>query len=162
MQAEKDKVVYFHYSVSEAEGAEIENSRKGEPMPFLFGHGGIVPGLEEAIAGHVAGDRFDVVLQPEQAYGLRQEDAVQRVPKKYFANAAKLKPGMATVLKTNTGPRSVIVAKVGSSVVDVDLNHPLAGKTLRFDVEITDVRDATAEEIAHGHVHGEGGHAHAD
>ncbi len=166
MQAEKDKVVSFHYRVSEvrdsgAQSAEVETSRGRDPMSFLFGHGNIIPGLEQAIAGHAVGDTFDVVLEAEQAYGKRREDFVQRVPKKYFRDAAQLKPGLATTLSTREGPRSVTVLKVGSSVVDVDLNHPLAGKTLRFEVEITGMRDAAEEEIAHGHAHGiDGAHHH--
>ncbi|MBU6199463.1 MAG: peptidylprolyl isomerase [Xanthomonadaceae bacterium] len=163
MQAENDKVVSFHYRVSEVrdnddQGVEVETSRGRAPMAFLFGHGNIIPGLEQAIAGRAAGDTFDVTIEPEQAYGKRRDDFVQRVPKKYFRDGEHLKPGMATALSTRDGPRSVTVLKVGSSVVDVDLNHPLAGKTLRFAVEITDIRDATEEEIAHGHAHGPGGH----
>lgn len=158
MQAEKDKVVSFHYRVSEEPGTQVESSDGREPMVFLFGHGGIIPGLEKAMAGHAAGDAFEAVVAPEEAYGNRREDFVQRVPKKYFRDGAHLKPGMVTSLNTRDGQRSVTVLKIGSSVVDVDLNHPLAGKTLRFAVEITDVRDASEEEIAHGHVHGPGGH----
>ncbi|MHB8447079.1 MAG: FKBP-type peptidyl-prolyl cis-trans isomerase [Rudaea sp.] len=163
MQAEKDKVVSFHYRVSEVRDStthsvEVETSRGRAPMAFLFGYGNIIPGLEQAIAGRAVGDNFDVVIEAEQAYGKRREDFVQRVPKKYFRDAAQLKPGMATTLSTRDGARSVTVLKVGSSVVDVDLNHPLAGKTLRFEVEITGVRDAAEEEIAHGHAHGQGGH----
>jgi FKBP-type peptidyl-prolyl cis-trans isomerase SlyD len=166
MQAEKDKVVSFHYRVSEARAGEnqdvaIEASHGREPMAFLYGHGNIVPGLEAAMAGHSAGDTFEVVVEPEQAYGKRREDFVQRVPKKYFRDAGQLKPGMSTVLSTRDGPRSVTVLKVGSSVIDVDLNHPLAGKTLRFAVEIVDVRDALEAELAHGHAHGvDGAHRH--
>lgn len=163
MQAEKDKVVSIHYRVSEVladagQIAEIETSYGRDPMAFLFGHGSIIPGLEQAIAGRAAGDTFDVTIEPEQAYGKRREDFVQRVPKKYFRDAEHLRPGMTTTLSTRDGQRSVTVLKIGSSVVDVDLNHPLAGKTLRFAVEVTDVRDAAAEEIAHGHAHGAGGH----
>jgi FKBP-type peptidyl-prolyl cis-trans isomerase SlyD len=161
MQAEKDKVVSFHYRVSEEPGSEVENSHERDPMVFLFGHGNIIPGLEQAMVGRAPGDRFEAVVAPEQAYGLRREDFVQRVPKKYFRDGEHLKPGMATVLNTRDGQRSVTVVKVGSSVIDVDLNHPLAGKTLRFEVEITDVRDALEEEIAHGHAHGpDGAHHH--
>jgi FKBP-type peptidyl-prolyl cis-trans isomerase SlyD len=160
MQAEKDKVVSIHYTVSEEPGDQIETSRGRDPMRFLFGHGNIIPGLEQAIAGRTAGAAFDVVIEPEQAYGKRREDFVQRVPKKYFRDPAHLQPGMSTTLSTRDGPRSVTVLKIGSSVVDVDLNHPLAGKTLRFAVEITDVRDATEEELAHGHAHGPEGHHH--
>jgi FKBP-type peptidyl-prolyl cis-trans isomerase SlyD len=160
MQAEKDKVVTFHYQLTDESGAEVDSSHGREPLAILFGHGAIIPGLETAIAGHVAGDRFNVIVPPEQAYGLRRDNHVQRVPKKYFRDADHLAPGMRTVLRTEDGHRSVTIIKVGSSVVDVDLNHPMAGKTLNFAIELVDVRDATAEELAHGHVHGPGGHHH--
>ena len=159
MKVEKDKVVSFHYSLSEESGAPVEDSRA--PLVILFGHGNLIAGLEQAMAGHVAGDRFDVVVPPAQGYGERREDATQRVPKKYFSDAEHLQPGMTTVLNTKQGRQQVVtVTKVGSSVIDVDLNHPMAGKTLHFAIEITDVREATTEELAHGHVHGPGGHAH--
>ena len=91
--------------------------------------------------------------------GERREGLSQRIPKKHFGEQ-KLEPGMQVVLQTNFGPRAVTIEKVGMSVVDVDLNHPMAGKDLHFDVEIVDVREATPEEAEHGHVHGEGGHHH--
>ena len=160
MQAEKDKVVTFHYLLTDDCGAEVDSSHGREPLAILFGRGSIIPGLETAIAGHAAGDRFDVVVPPEEAYGLRREDYTQRVPKKYFREGDRLAPGMRTVLQTGDGHRSVTVVKVGSSVVDVDLNHPMAGKTLKFAIEVVDVRDSTAEELEHGHVHGPGGHHH--
>lgn len=160
MQAGKDKIVSIHYRVSEDQGEEIETSHGRAPMAFLFGHGNIIPGLEQAIAGRAVGDAFDAVIEPEQGYGKRREDFVQRVPKKYFRDGEHLKPGMSTTLSTRDGLRSVTVLKIGSSVVDVDLNHPLAGKTLRFAVEIVDVRDASEEELAHGHAHGPEGHHH--
>ena len=162
MKAEKDKVVTFHYHLTDESGAKVDSSHdRAEPLTILFGHGQIIPGLEQAMEGHEAGDKFDVSVPPEQGYGERREDFTQRVPKKYFRDADHLKPGDATVLSVQGGGyRQVVVLKVGSSVVDVDLNHPMAGKTLKFDVEITDVRDATPEETEHGHVHGEGGHHH--
>ena len=160
MQAGKDKIVSIHYRVSEDQGEEIETSHGRAPMAFLFGHGNIIPGLEQAIAGRAVGDAFDAVIEPEQGYGKRREDFVQRVPKKYFRDGEHLKPGMSTTLSTRDGLRSVTVLKIGSSVVDVDLNHALAGKTLRFAVEIVDVRDASEEELAHGHAHGPEGHHH--
>lgn len=160
MKAEKNKAVTFHYHLTDEANETLDSSREAEPLTVLFGHGAIIPGLEQAMDGHVAGDRFKVSVPPEQAYGLRREDFTQRVPKKYFRNAEQLKPGDSTVLSTEQGHRPVVVLKVGSSVIDVDLNHPLAGKTLQFDIEITDVRDASAEEIEHGHVHGAGGHHH--
>ena len=109
--------------------------------------------------GHEAGDTFEVTVTPEEAYGERREGLVQRVPRKHF-KGAKLTPGMQVVLPTDQGQRAMTVKKVGISVVDVDLNHPMAGKTLSFDVEILDVREASEEEISHKHVHGDGGHQH--
>ena len=161
MNIEKDKVVSFHYRLSDDAGAEIENSHANDPLTILFGHGNIIKGLEEAMAGRGPGDRFDVVVPPAEGYGERRENMTQRVPKKYFRDAESLQPGDMTVLSTKDGRQQMVqVIKVGSSVIDVDLNHPMAGKTLHFGIEITDVRDATPEEIAHGHVHGPGGHAH--
>lgn len=163
MSIAANSVVSLHYSLSSEEGTEIENSRQsGAPIQVLIGHGGIIPGLERALLGRDAGDAFDVVVAPADAYGERREGNVQRVPKKYFRDGAKLRPGMATVLATKEGgQRTVVVIKVGSSVIDVDLNHPLAGLTLTFKIEIVAVREASEEEIAHGHVHGPGGVEHA-
>ena len=160
MNIEKDKVVTFHYRLSDDKGNEIENSQAQEPLSILYGHGNIIPGLEQQMEGHAVGDKFDAVVAAKDAYGERRDDFVQRVPKKYFRDSEHLQPGMHTVLNTKDGQRSVTVVKVGSSVIDVDLNHPLAGKSLRFGVEITDIRDATEEELEHGHVHGPGGHHH--
>jgi len=161
MQIDKNKVVSFHYKLSDDAGAEIEDSRGNEPLVIMFGHGNIIAGLEQAMAGHVAGDHFDVVVPPAQGYGERRDNFTQRVPKKYFRDADHLKPGDTTVLNTQDGRQQMVqIVKVGSSVIDVDLNHPMAGKTLHFGIEITDVRDATEEELAHGHVHGPGGHHH--
>ena len=161
MKIEKDKVVSFHYSLSEESGVAVEDSREREPMAIMFGHGGIIAGLEQAMAGHVAGDRFDVVVPPDQAYGERREDATQRVPKKYFRDAEHLQPGMTTVLNTKDNRQQMVtVTKVGSSVIDVDTNHPMAGKTLHFDVTLGEVREATEEELKHGHAHPAGGAEH--
>ena len=162
MKVEANKVVSFHYTVSDGSAEPVDSSReRGEPLLVLIGHRNIIPGLETALMGHETGERFEVTVTPDQGYGERREDFVQRVPKKYFKDAEHLRPGMVTMLNTREGgPRQVTVGKIGSSVIDVDLNHPLAGKTLTFDVDIADVRDATAEEIAHGHAHGPAGHGH--
>lgn len=162
MKVEANKVVSFHYSVSDGGETPVDSSReRGEPLSVLIGHGNIIPGLEKALLEHVVGDRFEVSVAPAEGYGERRANFTQRVPKKYFEDAESLQPGMSTVLQTReAGPRMVVVHKIGSSVIDVDLNHPLAGKTLTFDVEITDIRDATPEEIAHRHAHGAGGHEH--
>ena len=159
MKIEENSVVRFHYTVSEPGQGQLESSRDIEPLSILIGHGNIIPGLESAMKGHEAGDTFEVTVQPEEAYGERREGLVQRVPRKHF-KGAKLTPGMQVVLPTDQGQRAMTVKKVGISVVDVDLNHPMAGKTLNFEVEILDVREATPEEISHKHVHGEGGHQH--
>jgi FKBP-type peptidyl-prolyl cis-trans isomerase SlyD len=160
MQIENGKVVSFHYWLKDDQGNEIEKSEGRSPMAILFGHGNIIPGLEKAMDGKSEGDRFDVVVAPAEGYGERRADFTQRVPKKYFRDGDNLKPGQTAVVQTDQGPRQVEVIKVGSSVVDVDLNHPMAGKTLHFAIEVTQVRDATEEEVAHGHVHGDGGHHH--
>ncbi|MEZ5557542.1 MAG: peptidylprolyl isomerase [Pseudomonadales bacterium] len=160
LEVARDRVVRFHYTIRDSAGALLETTVDGEPLAVLHGRGNVLRGVEAALAGHVAGDRVQVTLEPEQAYGPRREDWTQRVSKKFFANAAKLKPGMTAQLHTEQGPRTVTVRKVGGKVVDVDLNHPLAGQALTFELEVVEVREATREEIAHRHVHGPGGHHH--
>ena len=159
MNIEKDRVVRFHYTVSEQGQEPLETSEGREPLAILVGHGNIIPGLEKAMEGRAAGDKFDVDVAAVDAYGERREGMTQRVPKKHF-DGQRLAPGMQVVLNTNFGPRAVTIQKVGMSVVDVDLNHPMSGKDLHFSIEIVEVREASAEEIEHGHVHGEGGHHH--
>ena len=159
MKIEKDRVVQFHYTVSEAGQEPMESSKEREPLSILVGHGNIIPGLEKALEGREAGESFGVDVAAADAYGELREGLSQRVPKKNFGGQ-RLEPGMQVVLNTNFGQRAVTVQKVGMSVVDVDLNHPMAGKDLHFDIEVVEVREAKPEEIAHGHVHGEGGHQH--
>lgn len=160
MSIEKNKVVLFHYTVSDESGETIESSAEGQPNAYLHGHGGIIPGLEQAMTGREAGETFTVTVAPENAYGMRKPDSIQRVPIKHLAGAKRWKPGMVAQVQTERGRRHVVVAKVGHKFADVDTNHPLAGRTLTFDVEIVEVRDASAEELAHGHAHGVGGHHH--
>lgn len=159
MKIAKDSVVRFHYSVSEQGQESLESSKDREPLAILYGHGNIIPGLETAMLDREAGESFGVDVAATEAYGEKRDGLSQRVPKKHFG-AQKLEPGMQVVLQTNFGPRAVTIQKVGMSVVDVDLNHPMAGKDLHFDVEIVEVREASAEELEHGHVHGDGGHQH--
>ena len=160
MKIEKDRVVRFHYTVSEADQAPLESSKEGgEPLSILVGHGNIIPGLENALDGREAGESFGVDVPAADAYGERRDGLSQRVPKKHFGEQ-KLAPGQQVVLNTNFGPRAVTIEKVGMSVVDIDLNHPMAGKDLHFDIEIVEVREASPEEVTHGHVHGEGGNHH--
>ena len=161
MKAGKDKVISLHYTLT-MDGEKVESSLdRNEPLWILLGHGQLIPGLEKALEGREAGENLQVEIAPAEGYGERQEGMTQRVPKKYFQQAAKLKPGMSTVLALKEGGhRVVVVQKVGMTTVDVDLNHPMAGKTLNFDVTVNEVRDGTEEEIAHGHAHPPGGEAH--
>lgn len=155
-----DTVVFFHYRLSQADGPELENSQPGEPMAYLHGHNAMLPAVESALEGKAAGEEVQVNLPPEQAYGLRREGSQQRIPIKHVITKGRLQPGAAIKINTNNGPRDVIVIKVGRFTVDVDTNHPFAGLTLTFDIQILDVRPASAEELSHGHVHGPGGHHH--
>jgi len=154
------KVASFHYTLSNERGDQIESSRERQPMTYLHGARNIIPGLEEALTGKAAGEQFQVTIAPADAYGERRPDRVQRVPAKHFRDAKHLQPGQSVTIQTRQGPLQATVVKVGRFNVDIDTNHPLAGQTLTFDVEVTAVRDATKEEISHGHVHGPGGVDH--
>ena len=147
------------YAVIAAMGTLFVLSLSAVILSELANNGSAIAGAGAAMEGKEAGDKFEVDVAAADAYGERRDGMTQRIPKKHFQNA-KLEPGMQAVLQTNFGPRAVTIQKVGMSVVDVDLNHPMAGKDLHFNVEIVDVREASKEEIEHGHVHGDGGHQH--
>jgi FKBP-type peptidyl-prolyl cis-trans isomerase SlyD len=159
MQVAKDTVVEFHYTLTEADH-QIESSHNSEPLVYLHGNEGMLPGLEAAMEGKAAGDSFTVTLAPEDAYGERRDDFVQRIPLKHLQGAKVWKPGMTAIIHTDQGRHQVQVVKVGLKFADCDLNHPLSGKTLTFAVEVLSVRAATAEELSHGHVHAAGGCGH--
>lgn len=160
MIVEKNKVVTFHYTLKNTEGEQLESSREKDAMSYLHGANNIITGLEKAMEGHEAGDQFEVTVEPEEAYGVRNENNVQRIPMKRLKGIGKVSVGQILNLQTNKGQVQVTVLKVGRFNVDVDANHPLAGHQLTFDVEIMGVRDATDEETKHRHVHGPGGHQH--
>ncbi|HET6563896.1 MAG TPA: peptidylprolyl isomerase [Xanthomonadales bacterium] len=160
MNINEHSVVSFHYTLKNAQGDQLETSREGEAMTYLHGAGNIIKGLEKAMVGKAAGDSFEVTVEPAEAYGEHKPANIQRVAAKHFRNPKALKPGQVIGLQTQQGPVQVTVVKVGRFNVDVDANHPLAGQTLTFDVEITEVREATEEEKSHGHVHGPGGVHH--
>ncbi|MEO1574103.1 MAG: peptidylprolyl isomerase, partial [Pseudomonadota bacterium] len=161
LTASSNHVVHFYYHMHGEDG-EIAESSRSEPHPAAvqMGHDNLMPGLEKALEGKRAGDTFDVVIPPEDAFGTRRDDWNQRVSKKYIPGAARLKAGAMAQIQTDHGVRVVTVLKVGGKFVDVDLNHPMAGQSVNIAVEVTDVRAATDEELAHGHVHGAGGHHH--
>ena len=129
-------------------------------MTYLHGKSNIIPGLEQALAGKSAGDTIEVAVPPEQGYGPRSDALVQILPRSRFAEAGELAPGMQLRASGPQGARVVTIVRVERDFITVDANHPLAGRTLHFSVEVADVRKATHEEIAHGHVHGPGGHHH--
>ena len=160
MIAEKDKVVTFHYTLTNAEGEQMESSREGDPITYLHGANNIVTGLEKAMEGHAIKDSFIAKLEPEEAYGVRNEDNIQRVGLKRLKGIGKISVGQILNLQTDKGQVQVTVLKVGRFNIDVDGNHPLAGQELTFDVEIADIREASKEELEHRHVHGPGGHQH--
>ena len=160
MNIAADTVVYFHYTLRNEDGEELETSRGAEPNAYLHGAGNIIRGLEEAMQGRSQGDVFSATVAPDQAYGPRQADRVQRVPVKHLVYKGKLRKGMVAQLNTSEGRVPVTVVKAGRHSAEVDTNHPLAGQTLMFDIEVVELRPATPEEISHRHVHGPGGHQH--
>lgn len=160
MEISESRVVLMHYTLTNTAGETLDSSRGGEPLAFLHGSGNIIPGLEKALLGKKAGDALKVTVSPAEGYGERHPELVQQVPRRMFQGIRDIKPGMSFNAESAQGPRQVVVTQVAGDMVTVDGNHPLAGETLHFDVEITEVRAATAEEMAHGHVHGPGGHHH--
>lgn len=152
----KEKVVAIHYTLRDNAGTVLDSSSGRDPLYFLQGFGNLIPGMEEGLEGRQKGDKLNLVIAPEKGYGLRDEEAVQSVPMEAF-NGAPVEVGMQFRAGNEHGSYVVTVVEVADGMVTVDANHPLAGVELYFDVEVMDVRDASADEIAHGHVHGEGG-----
>lgn len=156
MKISKNSVVSFHYTLTDNDGQVIDSSEGHEAFSYLQGSQMIVPGLEVQMEGKAKGDKFKAVVSPQEGYGEFNNDLLQRVPLELFGGE-KVEVGM----QFQAGEHSIVtVAEVTDKDVLVNGNHPLAGVTLNFDVEVTDVREATADEIAHGHVHGPGGHHH--
>jgi FKBP-type peptidyl-prolyl cis-trans isomerase SlyD len=156
MQITKDKVASIHYTLRDGDGNILDTSAGREPLTYLQGAGNLIAGMEEGLEGKSKGDKFNLKISPEKGYGVKDSSLVQKVPRSAFGNQ-KVEKGMQ--FQTNNG-QVVTVTETGLESITVDGNHPLAGVELHFDVEVTDVRSASAEEIAHGHVHGPGGHHH--
>lgn len=155
----KDTAVRFNYILKDENGNVIDQSQ-GEPLAYLHGHNNIIPGLEKELEGKSAGDSLTAVIQPADAYGEYQEQAVQKVPRANFQGVDDIQPGMQFQSEAEGQVMLVTVTDVNDDTVTVDANHPLAGKTLSFDVEVVEVRAATEDELNHGHVHGNGGVQH--
>ena len=161
MEIADQRVVYMHYTLTNAKGEVIDSSQGNAPLAFLYGAGNIIPGLEKALVGKQAGDKLQVQVAPAEGYGEHNPELIQQVPRRAFQGVKDIQPGMSFQAQGDNGmPMRVTVTRVVGDMVTIDGNHPLAGETLNFDVEITEVRAATAEEMSHGHVHGEGGHHH--
>jgi len=153
-------VASFHYTLTNDAGDVLDSSEGREPLTYLHGAGNIVPGLEEKMAGHVVGDTFTVDVHPIDGYGEYVAELVQGMPRESFEGIDDLAVGMQFQAQTQHGMIPVVITGIEGDTVTVDGNHPLAGKTLHFAVEITEVREASVEEALHGHVHGAGGHHH--
>lgn len=156
-------VVEIDYKLHLGDGNVVDQSAEGEPLSYVQGAGQIVPGLEQALAGLGAGDRRQVVVAPTEGYGEHDTRGVQEVQRAAFPEGFEPKAGMQLVAEAPNGdPVQFEIKEVRDSTVVVDFNHPLAGKTLHFDVTVRQVRAASDDEVAHGHVHGPGGHDHAE
>ena len=160
MNITKDKVVSMHYTVKNNEGALIDTSVGKEPLLYMQGHKNIIPGLESEMEGKTVGDKVEATIEPTNAYGEVIEELIQDVPRSAFEGVDKLEVGMNFQAQSEQGPVNVVITNVSDETVTVDGNHPLAGQTLNFNVEVVEVRDATEEELSHGHAHGAGGHQH--
>jgi FKBP-type peptidyl-prolyl cis-trans isomerase SlyD len=152
MEITDGRVATIHYTLTDDDGQVIDKSPQQQPLSYLHGAGNIVPGLEKALSGKQAGDSVKADVPPEQGYGPRHDAMVQQVPRSAFPDIDAVKPGMQFEARTERGPRLVTVTDIGAEQVTVDGNHPLAGKTLHFAVEVADVRDATEQESNQGHV----------
>jgi FKBP-type peptidyl-prolyl cis-trans isomerase SlyD len=160
MKVAQDQVVSIHYTLRDDDGEIIDRSAGGEPFAYLHGHGNLIPGLERELAGHVAGDRLQVKIAPADGYGEYDQALVERVPRRALKGVPNLRVGLRLQAQGEHGARVVTITQLTGDMVTLDANHPLAGKPLNFEVEIAAVRAATEEELAHGHVHGAGGHHH--
>lgn len=160
MTIAKHKVVSIDYKLTDRQGQVLDSSEGKEPLAYLHGVGGIIPGLESALEGKATGDELTIKIDPEEAYGPKRDELIQDLPKNMFPEDAQVQVGMHFKAETQAGEQMFRVVDVDEETVKVDANHPLAGMELTFDVAVKEVRDATAEEIDHGHVYGSGAHEH--
>lgn len=160
MNIEKDKVVSIDYTLTNDNGEVLDSSSGREPLAYLQGYGNLIPGLEKELEGKVQGDKLVAIIDPAEAYGIRTEELVQEVPLQNFENPQDVKLGAQFQVQMGEQVHIATVTAVKDGTITVDMNHPLADETLHFDVEVMEVREATPEELEHGHVHGAGGHHH--
>ena len=160
MQVQKNKVVGIDYKLTDGSGKMIDSSKDHGPLYYIQGVGSLIPGLENALEGKSSGTNLTVTIPAKDGYGERNDSLCQSVPRAQFETEEGLELGMQFEVETDQGELVVTVTKIDGDLVTVDGNHPLAGMDLTFDVTIKEIREATAEELAHGHVHGEHGHHH--
>ena len=162
MEIGNNKVATIHYELKNGEGQVLDSSAGREPLVYIQGIGMLIPGLEAKLSGQKAGDKVNAVIEPKDGYGDYQDANVHVVPKAGFQSEGdeSLQVGMRVQVDTSQGQTIALVTKIEGDDVTLDLNHPLAGQTLHFAVEVVEVREATEEELSHGHVHGPGGHQH--
>ena len=156
MQIEKNRVVTFEYTLTDNDGEVIDSSEGGEPLSYVHGVGGLIQGVEEALEGKASGDQLNITVPPEKAYGDRDDELVDVVGRDAFGDVEDLDIGMRFRAQTDDGEHMVVVTQIEGDQVTLDGNHPLAGMQLNFDIKVKDVREASAEELEHGHVHGDG------
>jgi len=159
MQITKNTVVSIHYTLRDDQGNVLDSSAGKDPLLYIQGIGNLIPGMEEGLEGKLKGDKLDIKVSPEKGYGERNDSLIQKVPRTAFGDQ-EVRPGMQFQAQSNNGTQVVTITEVGLENITVDGNHPLAGVGLNFAVEVMDVRKATEDELAHGHVHGPGGHHH--
>jgi FKBP-type peptidyl-prolyl cis-trans isomerase SlyD len=159
MNIEKNKIALIEYTLTDTKG-EVMDASDGNPLAYLHGHSNLIPGLEKELEGKTTGDKFKITVPAIEAYGERVDALIQTVPNDMFQGVDNLEVGMRFEAQSEQGMHSVEITAIEGDNVTVDGNHPMAGQELTFDVEIIEVRDATAEEVEHGHAHGAGGHQH--
>jgi len=161
MKIQNNSAVSFHYTLTDDDGINIDSSEGKEPLGYMHGAGNIIPGLEKALEGKTAGDELTVAVNAAEGYGEVQKELIQEVPAEAFQGIDTIELGMQFEAQTGQGGTvPVTVIAVTDEIITVDGNHPLAGRNLNFEVSIAEVRDASEEEIANGHVHGPDGHDH--
>ncbi|MCG3732237.1 peptidylprolyl isomerase [Vibrio cincinnatiensis] len=160
MKIEKNVVVSIAYQVKLEDGIVVDQSTAEAPLEYLHGHNNLITGLERELEGKVVGDKFSATVAPEDAYGEHSDELVQRVPAEVFQGVDEIEVGMRFLADTDQGPIPVEITEVDGDEVVVDGNHMLAGHTLTFDVEVVSLREATEDEISHGHIHQSGGCGH--
>lgn len=153
MQIKKNTVVTFDYTLKDDDGNILDTSKGRQPLKYLHGNGNLISGLENALEGKEKGASFHITIKPEDGYGPVNQDLIQEVPKDLFEDSENLEIGMQFQAQTEQGAYILTIVDIKSNTVVVDGNHPLAGKNLNFDIDILDVREATKEEIMHGHAH---------